>query len=257
MPRASDNIQYYETYAERLRDWVQQRMPDHDVHLYNRSQGGFTIGQLFHEYTMDSGYFGSSSGDICIIQCGVVDCAPRPVDQSTRRAIRLLPAPLRNAVIGFLHNHRSSIQRYNGQTYRRTEPEAFGEIYRKWLTHAIQAFSRVYALNIRPISDRLAHHSFGFRPSIELYNSIIADVVSSVHAHNLFLIDVYRNIRETPLEGGKYTDLEVGGDDGYHITRAGHELYLGLIIQHESAYMNSNACINRKHEVDLARISNA
>src|SRR4051812_21359935 len=78
MPRASDGISYDRTYAELLRETCEDLIPGMQVDLYNRSRSAGTVVSLCDAYREDMIYFGRPGG-VLIVQCGVCDCAPRPV----------------------------------------------------------------------------------------------------------------------------------------------------------------------------------
>src|ERR1041384_6685325 len=77
LPRAANNIRCDQTYPDRLRKFLATARSS-EVSFYNRAPGGAEIEALYKEFVSDSTYFGKTKG-ILIVQCGIVDCAPRPI----------------------------------------------------------------------------------------------------------------------------------------------------------------------------------
>ena len=224
MPRYSEGLPFFQTYPELVRDVYGRAHPDAIVHLYNRSRGGTAIVTLFEDYLTDTSYFGPGVGDLLIIQCGICDCAPRPIPDWLRRGIGRLPEPLRSPIVRFLHKNRSKILGA-GFVWRLTEPTVFAATYHRWLSQAVQDFKRVCAINIAPTTAAMNEHSAGLAHSIEHYNHLIAEAVRSVNASNVSLIDAHRAITSAPCGIAKY----INSADGHHITADGHALYGRLI----------------------------
>ena len=225
LPRAGDGIPYTDTYPELLAQECRTRWPEAGAHLYNRSHGGHTIGELWSEYRNDNFYFGDSGGDILVVQCGVVDCAPRPIPESVRRVISALPGPLKSVVINFLHHNRARMLR-SGFVFRKTKPARCATLYKQWLSLAVQQFAHVYALNIAPTTPAMEAHSPGFSASIERYNDLIATTIEELDAPNLTLVNAYEAIVGETEGLAKY----INGKDGHHLTLAGQRLYADLIV---------------------------
>jgi acyl-CoA thioesterase I len=223
LPRFDEGVPFFRTYPELLREEWERLRPPLSVHIYNRSRSAAIIPDLFADYSTDMSYFGGG-GDILIIQCGICDCAPRPIPDWLRRIIGHLPAPARLRIIRVLHENRARILEA-GSVWRRTSPIVFASLYRRWLSRASREFRRVYAINIAPTTTAMEEHSPTLEQSIEQYNDLIADAVRFVGAANVHLIDVSDAIRETP--GGIMS--YVNPHDGHHITPEGHALYGSLI----------------------------
>src|SRR5262249_18582347 len=151
------------------------------VHLYNRSRGGASIARLIEDYQMDAAYFGQQSNDFLIIQCGVVDCAPRPLPTTLRALVSRLPKHLRSKVIRFLHDNRAFFVS-KGPTWRVARPSSFMKAYQYWLERAVKECDRIYCVNIAPTTDEIESRSPGFSESIELYNRLIEEAVLSVRS---------------------------------------------------------------------------
>jgi len=227
MPRAFEGIRYRETYAELLKAALEERA--WRVDLYNRSKGNVDVGELRTMVEYDRRYFGRPR-EIVVIQCGIVDCAPRPISGRTRRLVGRLPEPLRQRVITFLHSNRARLLN-SGFQWRVTEPDPFRLTYRELLLAASSGTGHVYSVNVAPTTPEMEEHSPGLSGSIQRYNTIIADEVRRAGA-SVQLIDVHSAILEE--DGG--LQRYVNAKDGHHITREGHLLYTRLIMAAEHAW---------------------
>jgi lysophospholipase L1-like esterase len=226
LPRSADAIGYRETFPELVRQAWEAADPRQLVHLYNRSRRGATIASLLTDCWMDAEAFGSAGGDLCLLQCGVCDCGPRPVPRWLRNRIDRLPGRVKRRIIRFLHDHRARILRA-GLAWRDTPPEEFRRLYQEFLAGVVKEFRRVVAINIAPTTEAMDRHSPGLAASIERYNGLIREAVAAVGGENLRLADVYGAITGTP--GG--IERHVNASDGHHITAEGHRLYARLILE--------------------------
>jgi len=228
MPRISAGVPFYHSYSELLRAALEELFLKEKVCVYNRSRGGVSTLTLWDDYRQDSIYFGPS-GDILVLQLGIVDCAPRPVPERVRRIVARLPIPLRDAVVKFLHNNRARLLR-SGLSWRLVNPKRFAATYCDWLRAATQEFDRIYVLNIAPTIPKIEAHSPGLTASIELYNRIIADSVLRVGNPKIALVDVHSGILKS-LRGNASLITQ---EDGHHITSEGHCLYARMIAEKEA-----------------------
>jgi len=229
LPRALDGIGYRDTYPELVSEGIRRRLPSLSLSLYNRSGGGMTIDAVHERYLHDCSYFGSRARQILLIQCGIVDCAPRPVPALIRKWIGRLPGRIRGPITGFLHRARPRLLRA-GMSWRLTSPERFARVLSRWLEHASKTFERVYVLTIAPTVPAIATHSPGLAESISMYNDLIRDVSAATTSEAVVLVDIYSAIsKDGPVAS------YVNPVDGHHITREGHVLYSDLILAHELA----------------------
>lgn len=225
LPRGQSAVSVFDTYPELLREkWGAEGHTRAAV--LNRSRGGAPIEALYSQFVSDSVYFGAETRHILIVQCGIVDCAPRPVPPKVKDRIARFPTPLRWAVSRLLHYTRPALLR-SGLVWRNTEREAFTQVLQDWLTRAGRIADSIYVINIAPATAALDRHSPGLAASIEEYNTLIDRVVAAPRAVSVHLIDVYRAILER--RDGLRDCVDA---DGHHITRAGHRLYADLIAQH-------------------------
>ena len=228
MPRYDDGIPYEETYPELVRDVIQRAHPSVQIHVFNRSAGAATSVSLLEQYTRDNAYFGPSQTDMLVIQCGVCDCAPRPIPPNLRWALERSPSFIRTPIVVFLHRNRARLIR-GGFLFRNVQPESFKKALRSWLDAAARDSRQVFVLNIAPTTEKIEQHSPCFMQSITAYNQIIADVVQEAAAHNVTLLDVHSAISESPR--GKL--VYINENDGHHLTGQGHRLYASLLCEQE------------------------
>jgi hypothetical protein len=239
LPRVSGGIGHQQTYSEMLVKGISIRLPAIALSLYNRSGGGMTITDLFERYLQDCSYFGAPAHQALVIQCGIVDCAPRPVPPFLRKLIGKLPGPARALITGFLHRARPWLLKA-GLSWRMTVPHQFAKVLSRWLAHAASQSARVYVVNIAPTVPSIAVHSPGFEQSIVAYNSLIAMAVAAAPPGSAVLIDVHDVI----VQRDDVT-VFVSRSDGHHITSEGNQLYGELILQHELQRLG--ACPGRNH----------
>jgi len=228
LPRASGGIRYFETYPELLRDAIASPRPDLRVAVYNRSKGGVPVTELYEQFVQDSAYFAPDGQGMLVVQCGVVDCAPRPVPPATRARIARLPMPMRWLIARFLHYARPFLLRA-GIKWQATGIDAFQSVLTRWLRAAQSQFARVYVINIAPTVESIEAHSPGLRHSIESYNDAISAAVAAANSAAISLVDVYAAISKQPGGVSRY----VNPADGHHITHLGHRLYADMIYTSE------------------------
>lgn len=236
LPRSRDGILCSQIYSELFRSWIEMNRKDSKVYLFNRSQGGIKLRQLWGLFQMDSAYFGSSGEKIMVLHCGIVDCAPRPIPDWLRYIISRFPGKMQRPVVHFLHNNRPRILK-SGLMWRATRPERFSFLYKQIVTKATAQFSRVYIINIFPTTDNIETHSPGLSRSIEWYNDIIRQVINETKADNLIFIDVHKFIRESHCE----LQSIINKTDGHHLTVQGHRLLFDLLIEKEKAFLEQKS----------------
>lgn len=221
MPRIGDGIPCNVTYPELAK--LELEKVGHVVRLYNRSRGGVTIRELAEQSQSDSTYFGEADRTVFVIQCGVVDCAPRPVPPTVRDGISKLPGRVRRRVIEFLHSHRSQLVRL-GPPWRETAPDAFRKTLSAWLASTASEGLRTYIFNVVPTTEEMDSHSPGFSASIRLYNDMLRTAVSG--SERARLLDVHTAISTDPGGMARY----VNPSDGHHISAEGHLLYSRMLL---------------------------
>lgn len=221
MPRSFKGISYRDTYPELLKAALTQ--DGWEVDLYNRSKGGVSIDELCTAARDDRKYFGDACA-IVILQCGIVDCAPRPASARMRIWIGRLPWRIQKSVIAFLHNKRARILKA-GFCWRITEPSRFTEKYTELLRGASGESEQIIAVGIAPTTPEMEKHSPGLSQSIAQYNQLIHSAVQTACA-GVQYVDVHRAILMHHEGVTRFIDAA----DGHHITAEGHRLYSALLL---------------------------
>jgi hypothetical protein len=216
LPRAVLGVGLPDTYAERVA--ARLSAITGPTRLYNRSLPGLPVKAIREHLERDLWYFGTQSPSCCVIQVGIVDCAPRSVPARLKQRIDRLPGPVRTIVVRVMRRLKPHLLRREIFT-RETEPDAFRQHLSAMVTAALGSFDSVCVLNICPNHPAIAERSPGLPESIGLYNGLIASVVASARSDQVHLVDVHAAILEGDL------DLLVNRDDGHHITAQGHAIY--------------------------------
>ena len=228
MPRAQDGIEYYHTYPELIRQTLEAGAAEWRTHLYNRSRHGGDIALLSALCGADTAYFGIPEEEMIVIQCGIVDCAPRPLPKHLRKQVARLPRALRERVISFLHDHRAAILRMLRRPIRRTAPGEFDSMLAAWIAGLRGTSRRVYVINIAPTTERVERHSPGLTESIQTYNMIISNAIRNEGETNVQLINAYEALLD-----GDFASPRLIRADGQHLTAEAHELYARMILVRE------------------------
>ena len=225
MARAEAGIAYHDTYWNIIAEKCAEKWKPAHVGTYVRHNPGWTVIDLLNQYSTDSAYFGGTPGDLLILQCGICDCAPRPVSVPAREKISRMPKGIRGVIVDFLHKNRPRLLR-SGISWRVVEPDRFREVYQVFLRKVVKELPYVCVINIAPTTKKNEEHSPGLSASIELYNQIIKDIVDSISANNLLLLDVHREIltQENALERC------INQTDGHHLTKDGQLLYAEMFF---------------------------
>jgi hypothetical protein len=228
LPREAEDVRYFESYGELLASGLRNLLSGTEVYLYNRSYSGPKITDIYETCRSDGFFFGAAGNDIGILQCGIVDCAPRPLPPKVRSIVSRLPAAVRTRIVSFIHTYRASMLR-TGLIWRVTPPNRFLENFMATLKLAAPNFSRIYVINIAPTTAATEAHSPGLSESISHYNSLIENAVCAVAAPNIRVIDVHKLISSQSSEIENF----ISRIDGHHISAAAHRLYADAILAHE------------------------
>ena len=223
LPRPADALAPEQTTGELLRAGLLATRPSSPVSVFNRSRGGATAEDLWRLYLQDVGYFGRESDGLIVVQCGVVDCAPRPVPPRIRDKIARLPALLRWPVARALHLLRPLLLRA-GLSWRSATPDRFESTMREWLAALSKEKAPVYLVNITPALPSVESHSPGLSASIVHYN----DILERCAAHaGVVLIDAHAAM----VSRRERLQEFLTAADGYHLTAAAHRLVADLILE--------------------------
>lgn len=222
LPRPGDALWPEQTSGELLRAGLLAANPSSSVSVFNRSRGGATAEDLCQLYLQDVGYFGRDCDGLIVVQCGVVDCAPRPVPPKLRDGIARLPVLLRWPVAKALHFLRPLLLRA-GLSWRSATPERFESTMREWLAALSKEKAPVYLVNITPALPSVESHSPGLGASIVQYNGILARCAAGA---GVALIDAHTAIASQQARLQEFLTPA----DGYHLTASAHRLVADLIL---------------------------
>lgn len=194
------------------------------LELRDKSKGGATLPDLFSTYIIDNTYY-NLPGDYIIIHSGIVDCAPRPINESFKKRINKLPLRVKSIVIKYIHNNRAKLIKSNKGGFVKTKLEIFEEVLRNFLAHASENYKKVFLINICPTNDKIEAHSPGLKANINIYNEKILEVFKSIKTSNIFLIDIYKE-----LQSVENINNYIVEEDGHHIHPITHKLIAEKII---------------------------
>lgn len=230
LPR-KNAVNYNERYIFLLEKFIREKLPVDYFEIKDRAKGAVTIKEIMDQYEHDAGYY-DLPGDVVVFQTGIVDCAPRPVNQETRDRIGRLPVFVRKLVTGYIHKNRSKILQ-KGNAYVRTEKPIFSKLLRTLIDKAHNDYKRVYVITICPTNQKIENHSPGFTKHINEYNDVIKAVVKDAGYSNVFLIDINAFIND------RYDQIDnyILKEDGHHINAKAHETIAEMIIKHETDFL--------------------
>lgn len=221
-------VKYNERYFFLIEEWLKNNCKINYFEKKDRAKGAITITELNELYDSDKGYF-DFPGDIVLFQAGIVDCAPRPVKESTKKIISKLPLFIKNKIIKYLHDNRSSILK-RGNVYVKTEKNVFYNTYKLLINKASVDYKAVYIINICPTNNEIELRSPGIKKNIDAYNAIIQKIISEGNFKNVFLIDVFHYVKEHY----NLIDDYIVKIDGHHITKLTHQLIADKVIEIQS-----------------------
>jgi hypothetical protein len=75
----------------------------------------------------------------------------------------------------------------------------------------------------------MEEHSPGLGDGIKNYNDVISEAVRDYPGRNIFLVNVYEEVKSMIIDIEKYVTAE----DGHHLMLEGHKLYSDLLISRE------------------------
>lgn len=212
-----------ETYARLLECWLRERFPALGWELLERACGSHTIREIAEWTASDTCYFADVRGGVAVVQSGIVDSAPRPVNQRVRGVISNLPEVLRTRVIHFLHQQRARILR-GGLGCVITPLPRFESTARTILGRLCVAHDHVFVITICPTNPRTEEHSPGISRNILAYNEVWHRVVRE-HTDKARVVDVHAFMSARPD-----IDRWLVNEDGHHITAATHRWIADEII---------------------------
>jgi hypothetical protein len=203
------------TYPFVLKELIETKLGIR-TNLVLRGGGGATVTQIREVVVRDSGYFGGDAGgvNVAIIQCGIVDCAPRPITYAVAPLLRRVPI-VGGKILAALVAHRSGIQSL--WSYRVTSTRRFATEYARIIGTCHSVFIRPIAVGMPLPTLAIERRSPGFRRSASIYNGLIRDT----------LPESFCDIEQQMTESLRETVLL---QDGHHLTEAGHRLYADALF---------------------------
>lgn len=231
MPNVCNLICYGDSVAfRRLHqspDWsftypflVSRRLPEFDsVNLMIRNQGAFNSRDVKKTASVDSGYLADSGRDStvtkwCILQVGVVDCAPRPLTYGIHRFTKRTPI-LCDYVAPVIQATRPFVQRLYSYTAISTSEftKNVKAVDRLLISGGFTTLWLTIPTPPRHIEDR----SPGFQKNARLYSKLIQQ-----SAANSLDID-------EEFARADSSSRPLLTDDGHHFTNEGHEVCAAAI----------------------------
>jgi len=149
-----EKVSYEETYPYLLK----KTFPQHDFVFLGI--GGSTIKDLYRQ----SSYYVDLKPDLTFIQCGIVDCAPRPFRKLETRIINKLKLRfLFKPFVKWLVKNRG---------YKYTKIKTFDNTIKELLSNQFQNYKN-YAIGILPASVEYEQKLKGITQSINDYNNVL------------------------------------------------------------------------------------
>ena len=217
-------LKSHERYIALIETFFRSKLFDF-FEIRDKATGGVTLPQLYGQYCQDNTYF-SLPGDVLIIHSGIVDCAPRPISESMRAKISMLPPFIRNIIISYIHKNRSRLI-LKGKKIVKTNKVTFINTLDSFLESAISNYKKVLIVNICPTTDEFERRSPGLTDSINLYNNLISDIIKKKDSPKVLLIDIYKEISNNKNNIEDYIVKE----DGHHIRPVTHKIIAEKIIE--------------------------
>ncbi len=211
-------------YIALLEKYIRSHYSFGYLEIRDKAIGGATIQRLQNEFFEDNTYF-ELPGDVFILHSGIVDCAPRPVNDQIRGRISKLPNFVRRPIIKYIHNNRAKLLQKNGG-FVKTDLNVFMETFNKILDLASSNYKKIFVVNICPTLKQFEDRSPGFTKNINLYNESISNSIKRFSNVHLVDINTFINKNENQIE--KYIVKE----DGHHIHPVSHQWIAEQIISY-------------------------
>lgn len=161
---------------------------DYDLEVFEKARASIPIAEV-RQWVLNDNVYYEDRGDVLIIHLGIVDCAPRPVSLKTRNRISKLPEFIRKHIISYIHNNRAKLLTNGG--HRVTPLNSFNAIYNKIVEIGLQQYNKIFLINICPTLPETELHSPGLSASINMYNSVIYEIMDKYKDEkSLKLIDI-------------------------------------------------------------------
>lgn len=181
--------------------WPVKLRMQYEVHQV--SIGGGTIRDIHRQIE----YHKEFAPDYVILQCGIVDCAPRALTQFELEFIKRLWG-VRRLMFWLINQNNYALRKYRGVTY--TSPTEF-ESYFKKIQQAFKE-SKIYSIGILPAFRDYEKTVPGIGKRIEQYNKILRDQAGS------------------DFISCSEISLDCVMNDNIHLTEQGHDFVFRKII---------------------------
>lgn len=215
-------VKSHERYLALVENHLRKTNNCNYFEIRDKAIGGATIKKLYNEFVEDNSYY-ELPGDIFILHTGIVDCAPRPVNDEVRGKINKLPNFIKKHVIKYIHNNRAKLLQKNGG-FVKTDLNVFMQTFNEIIDIASNNYKKVFVINICPTLKQFEDRSPGFTKNINLYNENISNAVKN--RNNTSLVDVNTFIISNQTKIEKYIVKE----DGHHIHPITHQWIAEQII---------------------------
>lgn len=150
--------------------------------------------------------------DAIVIQLGIVDCTPRPLRSSERRALgRLRPSLLRGLIISLIHRYRGTLIDVRS-LIQRTPIEPFRRSFHRLVEQSLLSTRHVAVLPILPATASIRARNRRLDTEIAKYNDAMR---MESHITMPEVADL--------LQGISMEDLCIA-PDSVHLNQGGHEL---------------------------------
>ena len=176
-----------ERYISLIEKYIRETDKFSYLEIRDKAKGGATLTELYNQYIEDNTYY-ELPGNTLIIHAGIVDCAPRPVNDNNRNKIAKLPNFIKKIIVNYIHKNRASILSKNGG-YVKTELFKFKDLMNNFINHGIENYNRVFIINICPTNKEIEARSPGFSNNIDKYNQAITDLVENAKSKKINLIN--------------------------------------------------------------------
>lgn len=214
-----------ERYFALIENHIRDKNKTEYLELRDRAIGGATLDQLFSAYKEDNTYY-DLPGDYLILHSGIVDCAPRPIDDETRSKVNRLPGFAKKAAIRYIHKNRAQLIEKNNGGFVRTDPMHFKKTLLSFLEHASANYKQIFIINICPTNSKIESHSPGLSKNILEYNELIGSAINELRSKNMQLIDIHKFISSQDNINSYIVE-----EDGHHIHPATHQYIATEIIR--------------------------
>ncbi len=220
-----DFVNMEERYFYKIINYYQTQFPGTIVETIQRSKASITSTEIADIIHHDNVYF-NWPGETCIIHLGIVDCAPRPINNSLREKISKWPSALKKIAISFLHNNRRKIL-LKGNVHFVTPINVFEANLKRILSSSLEKYKKIIVITICPTNSDFEFKSPGLSNAIEQYNEVIRKQINLLQKDKIKLVDINKII----LDKKESLDDYIVKQDGHHITPKTHQIIFNKIIE--------------------------